>query len=301
MKKIISIFLVCTIVLSCICLSAFSTSAADDTKTGKYSNEITAKAKSFTYKFNVDIAGKYIFKLTGELQKYGITISSPTMQFVDEAEHSGTFYKSLYLNKGTYNVKISAFEKNVGKFDLNYSFTPVYEVFSEAQDGSNNTFETANSIDVETIYLGLIAENDDVDTYKVTSESPCFLSVKLETEMQECDIVFYDESKKVIWNATSLYGEASNTMRLSAGTYYVQITKHNGYTGTYELDTTYIKLGDVNYDGRVNIKDATEIQKYLVSLITFTDVQIQVADFDCNGRTNIFDATSVQKFVCGLE
>lgn len=300
MKKIISIFLVCTIVFSCICLSAFSTSAATDTKTGKYSNEITSKTKGFTYKFNVDVAGKYTFKVSGELQKYGITISSATMKFVDEAEYSGTFYKALYLNKGTYNVKISAVDKYVGKFDLDYSFTPVYEVFSEEQDGSNNTFETADSIKVETIYLGLIAENDDVDTYKITSKNACFLSVKIATEMPQCDIVLYDESKKVIWNATTLYGEASNTVRLSAGTYYVQITKHDGYTGTYELDTTYIMLGDVNFDGKVNVVDATNIQKYMAALIKFTNVQVQVADFDCNGKTNIFDATGVQKFAGGL-
>lgn len=300
MKKLTSILLVCTIIFSCICMSVFSTSAADAKKTGTYSNEITTTKRGYSYKFNVTVAGQFTFKVSGDLQKYGITISSPTSEFVNEKEHSGTFYKALYLNQGEYTVKISAVDKYVGKFNLDYSFTPVYEVFSEAQDGSNNTFETANAIDVHTIYLGLIAENDDVDTYKVTSKNACFLAVKLETEMPQCDIAVYDESKKIIWNTTSLYGEASNTMRLSAGTYYIQITKNSGFTGTYELDTTYVMLGDVNYDGKVNIMDATHIQKYVAALETFTNVQIQVADFDCNGKTNIFDATYVQKFAGGL-
>ncbi len=61
-----------------------------------------------------------------------------------------------------------------------------------------------------------------------------------------------------------------------------------------------IGVGDVNCDGRINILDATLIQKYLASMVTITDEQKKYADFDFNGRVNILDATKIQKYLVGL-
>ena len=55
-------------------------------------------------------------------------------------------------------------------------------------------------------------------------------------------------------------------------------------------------VGDVNYDGSIDIKDATEIQKYAVDLVTFTDEQMKFADFDFDGKVDIGDVTCMQKF-----
>ena len=54
------------------------------------------------------------------------------------------------------------------------------------------------------------------------------------------------------------------------------------------------QLGDVNRDGNFNIKDATEIQKYLAKLVEFDGEQKALADFDGNGTINIKDATAIQ-------
>lgn len=61
------------------------------------------------------------------------------------------------------------------------------------------------------------------------------------------------------------------------------------------------KLGDVNLDGNVNVTDATEIQKYLASLVTFTDNQIALADIDGDGKVSIQDATTIQRISAGLD
>lgn len=62
-------------------------------------------------------------------------------------------------------------------------------------------------------------------------------------------------------------------------------------------DETYI-LGDANSDGKVNIKDATYIQKYLADLIDTIDEE--TADCNKDGKVNVKDATAIQKFLADL-
>lgn len=54
-------------------------------------------------------------------------------------------------------------------------------------------------------------------------------------------------------------------------------------------------IGDVNLDGRIDISDATDIQKYLADRITFDEAQKKNADFNNDGLINISDATAIQK------
>lgn len=75
--------------------------------------------------------------------------------------------------------------------------------------------------------------------------------------------------------------------------------------GVYVLTFTYIDVttdkpviwGDVDMDGDVTISDATEIQKYLVELVTFTDEQFLAADVNNDGEVNITDARLIQQYI----
>lgn len=70
-----------------------------------------------------------------------------------------------------------------------------------------------------------------------------------------------------------------------------------------ETDTGLIrdyKLGDVNLDGKLNIRDATKIQKFIAKLEEFVHLQNNVADYDSDGKINIKDATRIQMFIAGL-
>ena len=57
------------------------------------------------------------------------------------------------------------------------------------------------------------------------------------------------------------------------------------------------QLGDVNLDGVVNVTDATEILKYNVELVKFTDEQKALADFDGNGIINVSDVSELQRAI----
>ena len=60
-------------------------------------------------------------------------------------------------------------------------------------------------------------------------------------------------------------------------------------------------LGDATVDTKVNVKDATAIQKHVAGIALLTADGILVADVDGNNSVNIKDATAIQKFVAGMD
>ncbi len=77
------------------------------------------------------------------------------------------------------------------------------------------------------------------------------------------------------------------------------------YAQEYALDKgiDFVEIidGDTNFDGKVDIKDATAIQKYLVQIISFSAVQEDLADFNHSGKVTVSDATAIQKMLAGLD
>ena len=62
-----------------------------------------------------------------------------------------------------------------------------------------------------------------------------------------------------------------------------------------DTDAPIINLGDVNGDGKVNLKDASLIQRYALELTSFTDEQKAAADFNNDGKVNLKDASTIQR------
>ena len=61
-----------------------------------------------------------------------------------------------------------------------------------------------------------------------------------------------------------------------------------------------VVLGDVNFDGKINVLDATAIQKYSVGQSDFDDNALASADANKDGTVNIMDSTLIQKYAVGL-
>ena len=59
-------------------------------------------------------------------------------------------------------------------------------------------------------------------------------------------------------------------------------------------------LSDVNGDGKVNIDDVTDIQKYIANMLDFTENQEMLADVDEDGKISIDDVTIIQKYLAGM-
>lgn len=59
-------------------------------------------------------------------------------------------------------------------------------------------------------------------------------------------------------------------------------------------------VGDVDFDDRITIRDASFIQLYFAHLTQFSDLQISLADIDGDGDVNIKDAANIQLSLAGL-
>ena len=59
-------------------------------------------------------------------------------------------------------------------------------------------------------------------------------------------------------------------------------------------------LGDVNGDGKIDIADATMIQKYAAETEDLTATQLLAADANADGKVNVTDATQIQCLIAEL-
>lgn len=66
------------------------------------------------------------------------------------------------------------------------------------------------------------------------------------------------------------------------------------------ITTPALMMGDVNFDGKINIVDVTEIQKYSSGTESFTAEQLLIADYNNDGIVSILDATGIQKAMVGI-
>ncbi len=59
-------------------------------------------------------------------------------------------------------------------------------------------------------------------------------------------------------------------------------------------------LGDLDCDGRLTVKDATAVQKYVAGMTGINTQDKINADFNCDGKINVRDATAIQKKLAHL-
>ena len=78
-----------------------------------------------------------------------------------------------------------------------------------------------------------------------------------------------------------------------------ETTPSESTTATAPAESEY-QLGDANMDKKLNIRDATLIQKHLAKITTMSDEAVKLADFNQDNKVNVKDATSIQKFIAGI-
>lgn len=67
-----------------------------------------------------------------------------------------------------------------------------------------------------------------------------------------------------------------------------------------DIGVNALKIGDADYNGKVNIRDATNIQKHAAGIITLTQAQKIRADANFDGKINVRDATYIQKMLAEM-
>lgn len=126
------------------------------------------------------------------------------------------------------------------------------------------------------------------------------------------DVLEYDLSTGY-WQENNNIYSTNDVLFLGSITYgdkYYVLSKIIGDSGDYEFKSLSINgiiIGDVNFDGIVNIDDVTYLQKHLAgytndgeTMIDESDsTEFMVADFDSDGVINIDDVTEIQKYLAG--
>lgn len=126
------------------------------------------------------------------------------------------------------------------------------------------------------------------------------------------DVLEYDLSTGY-WEENDNIYSTSDVMFLGGITYggkYYVLSKILDDSGDYEFKSLSINgiiIGDVNYDGIINIDDVTYLQKHLAGYTNDGQMMIDesnenefvVADFNSDGVINIDDVTEIQKYLAG--
>ena len=101
-------------------------------------------------------------------------------------------------------------------------------------------------------------------------------------------------SKKTTTNATTTTKPSKTTTTNATTTTKPSKTTTTNATTT---NTAIPSYGDVNLDGKVDILDAVFLNKYLATLVQFSDVQIANADCYQDGVLNAQDTTALMQFI----
>lgn len=99
--------------------------------------------------------------------------------------------------------------------------------------------------------------------------------------------------------------EALLSANLTEGNLYIISVKSSDISeNTFDINISFepdspieYAMGDVNLDGKVNVSDATLIQKYLVGSASLSDNALSLADFNKDNYISIIDATLIQKYI----
>lgn len=104
------------------------------------------------------------------------------------------------------------------------------------------------------------------------------------------DIAISEEVTEIGEGAFS--GADNLTVSAPKGSYAYEYCENSG--------VNIIKAGDANYDNKLNIRDATAIQKHTAGVITLSFTEAVRADANFDGKINVRDATYIQKILAGM-
>lgn len=200
----------------------------------------------------------------------------------------------------TSEISIEYNEENV--FDINFDNVAFdtgsgkVEVVEDETTTTKITTEPATSIVATTPSSSVIMPSTTQTTTQVTTTDPI---ESTSTTIQESNTtseapIFPTDNTEPSDNSDNTTGVSTDPSE-STSTETISTT-----VGTDSTEPDDFLLGDVNKDGKLNIRDATAIQKFLAKLIDFDDNAKLRADFDQNEKINVKDATSIQKKLAGL-
>lgn len=252
-KKITAILATLAILMTFVSVVPVTVNASENPPDGyafgkTESNSFDEGGGERYYKFSLETSGEINFVLNAEIYHstyqiyYGNIIKEECLLW----ENSGyanlsdgirRLNETIDLTSGNYILRVSSGYK--GEYSFSMNFTSAQESFKETESGSNNSFDTANTINLNTDYKAQIAINDTVDYYKFVLDKSGRINFKLNSKFYYSSYEICDGDFNVIWKK-SYYASVTTgilnideNIDLVAGTYYL-VLKGNYYD--YDMD-----------------------------------------------------------------
>ena len=201
------------------------------------------------------------------------------------ANRSGNIITTpVRLKAGTYIVKwVSYFKKNTANMIIQYE----EENPNKYETEKNNSWSTANVIELNKEYTANIQTADDVDTYKfdLEQEGSLYLNLRnIETDAKRWKVALYvkdnDDNHNLIasWANTTNKNSKFTRYRLPKGSYYIQVSKDDTLkTIDYSIGTTYVAetIDDSEIEYNNTVDTANQIlpnTEYKANIATTNDV-----------------------------
>jgi hypothetical protein len=173
---------------------------------------------------------------------------------------------NLTLTKGTHKVKI--FYDTSNFYDRNMKITK-------------------NDVELDYFNFDLVSTSDEPTT-ETTAPTEATTAQVITTAPTEAT------TAQVTTTATT---EVTTAQVITTAT--TEATTVQPTTETTEETKPTVLKGDANKDGKIDINDVSYIQKFLASFSGY-DCELAVCDVDNNGRISIKDGTEIQKHLLGL-
>lgn len=224
----------------------------------------------FDFSNGYDTLDKVIFKSNCKGAKYNI-FYVPVIDNTPVDDESQ--WTKLYSSTVDYNGYICA---DISDFDLPLGYGAIAVQIDTSELNGNLDYDEDGYV------INSIGVNEWLNT---TDGKYVFLN---DSQEGESYIYYVDEMYELLdWYKETLNDELGGTFVIKA------VTTGDGPHVTL--------LGDVDLNGRVTITDATDVQKYLSDMITFTEIKKLNADVTQDGKVNINDATQIQKLLAGIQ
>lgn len=150
-----------------------------------------------------------------------------------------------------------------------------------------------------TIPLAAPVELSEGEKYAVVINI-CFTSGEQDYSILACETQYgYYTNIEVNDNQSSYYSKGK-WQKIDSSLSILDCKIGNATVKAYTNDINKPLYGDVNGDGILSVADSTLIQKYCAEFVKFTDEQIAVADINKSGKIDINDATAIQRIIAGI-